>query len=212
MQEILPGMYHWTRRHPRIGIEVSSHWLDEGGVAFDPLLPEDGLEWFRSRPQPPAAVLLCNRHHYRHAGALADAFGCPVLASRPGMHEFEAEQGVQPFEFGDDLPGGVRAIEVGGICPDETAFHLPAQRAVLFADGIVDGGMHGGEHAIGFVSDSLMDDPPETKSALLGAARRILDEIEFDHVLMAHGLPLIGDGREQLEAFVESGGRTAFEM
>ena len=212
MDEILPGLFHWTARHPKIGIEVSSHYLDNPGIAFDPLLPEDGLEWFRARPRQPSAVVLSNRHHYRHAGALADAFGCPVLASRPGMHEFEAEQGVTPFDFGDELPGGVRAFEVGSICPDETALHLPAQRAVLLADGFVDGGSHGAEPGIGFVPDKLMDDPAQTKAGLLDAARRILDEVDFDHLLMAHGRPILGDGRERLQAFVDSGGRTAFEL
>ena len=212
MDEVLPGIWHWVVRHPRIGIDVSSHWLDDGGVAIDPLLPPDGLEFFRSRAQHPAAVLLSNRHHYRHAGALADAFGARVLCSRPGMHEFEAEQGVEPFDFGDELPGGVTAFEVGAICPDETAFHIPAARALLLADGIVDGGLHGGEPGLGFVADKLMDDPPQTKAALLAAYRRALDELDFDHLLMAHGRPLIGDGREHLQAFVESGGRSAFEM
>jgi len=212
VREVAPGIWHWTARHPKIGIDVSSHWLDDGGVAIDPLLPDDGLEWFRGRAQAPTAVLLSNRHHYRHAGALADAFGARILASRPGMHEFEAEQGVEPFDFGDELPGGARAIEVGSICPDETAFHLPAQRAVLFADGFVDGDPHGAPTGLGFVPDSLMDDPPQTKQGLLDAAQRILDEIDFDHVLLAHGPPMIGNGRERLQEFVESGGRTAFEM
>lgn len=212
MEEILPGLWHWTAKHPRIGIEVSSHWLDDGGVAFDPLLPEDGLEWFRARPQAPCAVLLSNRHHYRHAGAIADAFGCPVLAARPGMHEFEAEQGVTPFDFGDELPGGVRAIEVGSICPDDTALYLPAHRAVLFADGFVDGTPHGERTGLGFVADALMDDPAQTKAGLLEAARRILAEVDFDHVLLAHGPPAIGDGRERLQALVDMGGRTAFQM
>ena len=212
MDEILPGIWHWTVRHPNIGIDVSCHWLDEGGVAIDPLLPADGLEFFRGRPQAPAAVLLSNRHHYRHAGALADAFGARILASRPGMHEFEEEQAVEPFDFGDDLPGGVTAFEVGGICPDETAFHIRSARALLLADGIVDGGPHGAEPGLGFVPDKLMDDPPQTKAALLAAARRALEELEFDHLLMAHGPPHIGDGRAHLQEFVDSGGRTAFEM
>ena len=212
MEEVLPGIWHWTARHPNIGMEVSCHWLDEGGVAIDPLLPGDGLEFFRGRPQAPAAVLLSNRHHYRHAGALADAFGARILASRPGMHEFQEEQAVEPFDFGDELPGGVTAFEVGGICPDDTAFHIPAARALLLADGIVDGALHGAEPGLGFVPDKLMDDPAQTKAALLAAARRALEELEFDHLLMAHGPPYIGDGRASLQAFVDSGGRTAFEM
>lgn len=211
-QEILPGVMHWTARHPGIGIEVSSHWLEDGGVAIDPLLPPGGLDWFRSRAEPPSAVLLSNRHHYRDAGEIARAFGCPVLCSRPGLHEFGEDRDVQPFDFGDDLPGGVVAVEVGGICPDDTALFMPGRRAILFADAIVDGGMHGEEHAIGFVADGLMDDPPQTKRALLDVARRLLDELEFDHLLMAHGLPLIGNGRQELQALVDAGGRTAFEL
>lgn len=210
MQEILPGVHHWTVRHPRIGVDVSSHWLDGPGVAIDPLLPPAGLDWFRARPVPPTAVLLSNRHHYRHAGELAREFGCPILASRPGMYEFTGEQGVTPFDFGDELPGGVRAIEIGGICADDTALHLPEHRAVLFADALVDGGMHGEDQAVGFVSDGLMNDAEKDKPVLLAAFRRVLEEVEFDHVLMAHGLPLIGDGRAELERFVEMGGRTAF--
>src|SRR5205807_2955515 len=51
MQEILPGVFHWTARHPRIHIEVSSYWLEDGGVLIDPLVPpQEGLEWFANRP------------------------------------------------------------------------------------------------------------------------------------------------------------------
>ena len=53
---------------------------------------------------------------------------------------------------------------------------------------------------------------PTEKRALLEAYRRALDELDFDHVLMAHGGPVVGEGRAQLQAFVDSGGRTAFEL
>jgi hypothetical protein len=64
MQEILPGVFHWTAIHPRIGIEVSSYWQETHGVLFDPLVPADeGLDWFAHRPAPPTAILFSNRHH-----------------------------------------------------------------------------------------------------------------------------------------------------
>ena len=54
MREVLPGVYHWTAIHPRIGVEVSSYWLDDAGVLIDPLTPpEVGIEWFADRPNPP---------------------------------------------------------------------------------------------------------------------------------------------------------------
>jgi hypothetical protein len=57
-----------------------------------------------------------------------------------------------------------------------------------------------------------MDDPPATKRALLAALSRVLDELDFEHVLLAHGDPYIGDGRALLEELVATGGRTAFEL
>lgn len=188
---------------------MSSYWLDDGGVLLDPLVPaDDGIEWFAERPAPPTAVLLSNRHHYRDSGRFAERFGCSVHCHAAGLHEFTRGEVVTGFVPGDRLPGGVVAHEVAGICPDETALFLPEQRAVALADGVV----RVGSDAIGWVPDALMDDPPGTKRALLAAYARLLDELEFEHVLLAHGDPLVGDGRARLAELVASGGRTAFQL
>ncbi len=213
MQEVIPGLFHWTAVHPNIHSEVSSYWLEESGVLFDPLVPaQEGLEWFATRAIAPAAILLSNRHHYRHADSFAERFGCPVLCNRLGLHEFSDGRAVEGFDVGDPLPGGVLACELDAICPDDTAFYMPEQRAVVLADGVVRGGPYGGSGPLGFVPDSLMDDPSATKRGLLDACARLLAERDFDHLLLAHGGPVIGDGRELLQDLVDCGGRTAFEM
>jgi hypothetical protein len=213
VEEVLPDVYHWTARHPRIGIEVSSYWLDGEGVAIDPLLPaREGLQWFAQRPAPPRAVLLSNRHHYRGSRLLAERFGCEVYCPSSGLHEFGDGEAVRGFEPGERLPGGVLACEVDAICPDETALHVTAAGALAIADGIVRGGPYGGEGPLGFVPDGLMDDPPATKRGLLAAYGRLLAQLDFQHLLLAHGGPVIGNGRELLAELVESGGRTAFEL
>ena len=214
MKEILPGLFHWTARHPKIHIEVSSYWVESGGVLIDPLVPPDaGLEWFASRPTTPTTVILSNRHHYRQSDQFVARFGCSVRCTRAGMHEFTHGEIVEPFDPGDALAGGIIAFGIGGICPDDTALYLPAHDAVSFADGLVRGGPRSDDPgALGFVPDSLMDDPPGTKRALLASFTRALDELEFKHVLLAHGMPLVGNGRAALEELVRSGGRTAFEM
>jgi hypothetical protein len=213
MREILPDVFHWTASHPKIHVEVSSYWLDGEGVLIDPLIPPDvGLEWFSRRPRPPRAILLSNRHHYRHSGEIAERFGCEVLCNETGLHEFSEGEPVEGFAAGADLPGGVRACPVGAICPDETALYIPASRALAIADGVVRGGPHSQEGPLGFVPDSLMDDPPQTKRGLLAAYQRLLEELDFEHLLLAHGGPVLHDGRAQLRDLVESGGRAAFEM
>jgi len=57
--------------------------------------------------------------------------------------------------------------------------------------------------ALGFFSDSLLgDDPDAEKQRLREGFARLLDNVDFDHLLLAHGTPIIGDGRAQLERFV----------
>lgn len=211
--ELLPGVHHWVAPHPNIHVDVSSYWLEAQGVAIDPLLPvPEGIGWFAGRTVAPCAVLLSNRHHYRHSGLIAERFGCAVLCNRAGLHEFTHGEAVEGFDIGQELPGGARACELGAICPDDTALHLPAQRALVLADAVVRGGPHGTEDLLGFVPDSLMDDPEGTRAGILRALERLLAELDFEHVLLAHGGPLLGDGRARLEELVSVGGRTAFEM
>lgn len=196
MDEIAPGIRHWTAVHPTIGIEVSSYYLPAEGVLIDPLVTDDGLDWFEKHG-PPTHVLLTNRHHYRSSARFAEQFGATVHCAREGMHEFTDGRRVEPFEFGDELPGGVIAHAVGAICPDETALHIPARHALALADGAVrwEAGA-----PLAFVPDKYMDEPERTKDGLRESYRR-LATLDFEHLLLAHGEPFVGDGRGVLAAF-----------
>ena len=66
MREITPGLWHWTARHQRIQMDVSSYYLLAEGILIDPLIPAEGLSWFEVHGAP-EHVLLTNRHHDRHA-------------------------------------------------------------------------------------------------------------------------------------------------
>jgi hypothetical protein len=210
MQEILPGIWHWATPNPSIGDAlVSSYWLDGPGIFIDPLLPaEMDLEWFAERPAPPSDVVLVNRHHYRSSGRLRERFGCQVHVPAAGLHEFADRGPVIAYGPGDSLPGGLVGFEVGALSPDDGGLHLRSAGSIWLADTIVRS-MTDPAGAVGWVSDSLMDDPAATKRGLLAAFTRVLDEFEFEHVLLAHGLPLVGNGRAALEQLVADGGRTA---
>jgi hypothetical protein len=197
MHEIVPGLWHWTARHPHIGSEVSSYYLRAERVVLDPLLPPEGLEWFAGAE--PEHVVLSNRHHDRDAWRLQEAFGAEVHCAAAGVDELEGRGRVTPFAFGDELPGGIVAHEVGAICPDETALHIPAHRALAVADGVVR--WRGGEE-LAFVPDSLMDEPAQTKQRLRDAYRGLLG-LDFELLLLAHGDPVTADARRELCEFVE---------
>jgi hypothetical protein len=201
MDEIAPGIFHWTTFHEGIRQNVHSHYVPEARALIDPMEPAEGLDWFAER-EAPELILLTNRHHYRHSGRFVDRFGCRVHCHRSGLHQFEGGPAVEGFEFGDTLAPGITAHEVDALCPEETALHIEAGGGAL---SVADGVVQWGSPALAFVPDSLIgDNPEEAKQGLRDAYRRLAEELDFDILLMAHGDPVIGGARETLLAFVDS--------
>jgi hypothetical protein len=197
MKEIGPGIHHWKARHPRIQVEVSSYYVEPAATLVDPLEPPEGIEWFESRTKP-ERIVLTNRHHYRHSDQFAEAFGCPVLCNQNGLHEFDDEREVEGFAFGDEMAPGIQAVEVGVLCPEETALHIEVGNGfVALADSLVN------YDELRFVPDNLLGDDPEAiKSGLTDSLRHLLD-LEFDGLLLAHGEAIVPGGKESLRRFIE---------
>ena len=115
-----------------------------------------------------------------------------------GMHEFTGGEEVEPFEHGDKLAGSIEALEVGILCPEETALLVPVHGGILaLGDAVI---YFGGE--LGFVPDEhLGDDPPALKRGIKASLARLLDH-EFEHLLFAHGEPVVDGGRALLAGLV----------
>jgi hypothetical protein len=195
LKEIAPGIWHWTAKHPKIGKDVSSYFLPETGTLLDPLTPPEGADKLEELG-PPREIVLSNRHHYRQCGELAERFGLRVRAPRAGMHEFDDDAPVDPYDFGDELAGAAIVVhEVGAICPDEAALHIPSLSALAVADGVIN------YDGLRCVPDEFMEEPERTKRALKEAYARLADELEFEHLLTAHGPPVVGGARDELRRF-----------
>jgi hypothetical protein len=201
MEEIAPGIFHWTAFHDGIHQRVHSSYVPESATLIDPMEPDEGLEWFAERT-PPERILLSNRHHYRHSGRFVDRFGCRVLCHKSGLQEFEGGPAVQGFAWNDEVAPGITAREVGALCPEESALYIDTGGGALsVADGVVE---WPGKEGLAFVPDNLLGDDPEAiKDGLRTAYGRLADELEFDTLLMAHGSPVAGGAREALRAFAE---------
>lgn len=202
MEELLPGLFHWRVVHPDIQIEVDSYFVStlQPVCLIDPLEPPEGLEWFRNRPTP-THIYLTNRLHDRHSAQFNQAFGATVWCHEAGLHEFaDAPLDVTGFGFEDELPGGIRALEVAVLCPEETALLFPVAAGVL---SIGDAVIHE-DGELGFVPDSLIGDEPQAiKRGIKAALLKICAQEAFDHVLFAHGDPMIGGGKQALRAFCQ---------
>ncbi len=195
MEEIIPHIFHWTAFHPDIEREVHSYCVTGLGpvILIDPMMPADGLDWFRQRARP-EHIYLTNRLHYRGSDHFVEAFGVTVWCHSAGLHEFTPRQKVKGFEFGDELPGGILALKVDALCPEETALLIPhGEGALAMGDAV----LRENEH-LELVSDDLMGDDPKTVKQGLRSAFKELLKKPFEHLLLAHGCPCVKGGKEAL--------------
>ena len=101
-------------------------------------------------------------------------------------------RGVEPIEFGDEVCQGVVAHEMGAICPDgpRSTARPPCARARG----------RGGSLGAGWAAH-LRARPPDGRSRAdesgLRTSYRRLAELDFDHLLLAHGAPFVGAGRRR---------------
>jgi hypothetical protein len=193
MHEIAPGIRHWTAPHPNLGGEVSSCWLPDLRVLLDPLAVPgevDGID----------QVVLSNRHHKRDAFEAAERFGAPVRVPRVGLHEFAEDDPVEPYDFEEPFAGGaITAYQVTGYWPDDGALHIPSASALAIADTVIN------YDGIRFVPDNLMGDDPEAeKRDIKQTLARLAEDLEFEHLLLAHGPPIPGEGRRRLREFASA--------
>ncbi len=199
MKEILPGVFHWTVPDERFEIPAGSCWWVHRGILVDPSVPPEGLDRFR-QAEIPEHVLLTGGDRYRDSNRFADAFECPVWCHAAGTADFRAGELVRAFRRGDELPAGIEPFEIGAVRPDQTAFVFPRELGlVALGSGLV----REGDGPIAFAPDALLGpDPDGARPRLLAACRLLVAGREFDHLLLAHGLPWIGDGKRALAAFV----------
>jgi hypothetical protein len=161
------------------------------------MVPEGGLEAFDDLAPPERVVLSC-RHHDRDHEQFVQAFGASFHVNEAGVHEYEGE-GVQPFAIGDEPAPGVKAIANGPIAPDDTVLRIDVEGgALLFADSLLSSG-----GALGFMPDGLLgEDPEQVRRDVTDTLRELLDE-SFEHLLFAHGDPIVGEGHATLRRFVD---------
>jgi hypothetical protein len=189
MEELTPEIRHWSAVHPDIGWVVSSYWLPGLGVLLDPLEVPDEVEGVEQ-------IVLSNRHHRRSAFEARERFGAVVRVPRVGLHEFEGDP-VEPYDFGEPIVGGaITAHQVTELWPDDGALHIPSLDALAIADTVV-----GEDERLQFMPDYCFGDVSAERQSIREGLARLARELDFEHLLLAHGAPLPDSGRARLREF-----------
>ena len=189
MEELTPEIRHWTAVHPNVGWVVSSYWLPGMRVLLDPLDVPDEVEDVDE-------IVLSNRHHRRSAFEARERFGAVVRVPRSGLHEFEGDP-VEPYDFGEPLAGGaITAHQVTELWPDDGALHIPSLDALAIADTVLND-----DGRLAFMPDGCFGDIEAEQRSIREGLTRLASELDFAHLLLAHGAPMAGDGRQKLLNF-----------
>jgi hypothetical protein len=194
-RELIDGLFHWTAVHPNIGSRVSSYYVAPARAVIDPIEPEDGWD---ALPGPVEVILLTSGHHTRGAAELAGRLEISVRTSQPAADRIGGALAVEVDAPGTEVAPGITSLHIGALSADEGAYHVALDAgAVAFADGVV----HTGSE-LAFVPDGLIGEEPErVKAELATAFEALLSDKAFDHLLFAHGQPVVGGGRLALSEF-----------
>src|SRR5215470_7820786 len=182
IQEIAPGLRRWTSLHEEWREQVGSLAVDtrDGLVLIDPLDPPRGL-------RRPEHVVLTIFFHGRDTGDLrAKHVWAPARSVR--RLQSRGVEVTDPFEHGDELPGGIRAFDTAR--DGEVALWLPRFKAVAVGDVLLGAGAKPRA-----TSDPLRLCPerwvsPATHAQLRDSLRPLLD-LPVQRVLVSHGEPVL---------------------
>jgi hypothetical protein len=180
-REVAPGLWYWTAPHP--SWRPGADWPEQVGcvyyeaadaiVLIDPLLPRGEEDQFLA-----------------HLDRDVERLGLPVsiLLTAP-WHERDALELAERYgaAVGGPLPEGVELFVPGGQDEGQVAFFIRPHRALVVAEFLMgDGGLRV------CPSPALVD-----REAFDRSLRELL-RLPIERVLVAHGRPVLEDGRRRI--------------
>ena len=187
-QTINPALFAWQAFEPAVKCDLSSCALDgaDGLVFMDPIeLSEPALARLLHRRKP-GAIILTNGNHTRAAGELRARLGVKVFAGADAIGlDIVADA---TLAGGQIAPGGMEIITLPGAGPGEIA--LVGGGVACVGDALI----HLPPEGLRFLPDKYCADPDQMRHSL----RKLLS-YQFQIMTFAHGAPLVGTARRQLE-------------
>lgn len=213
IEEIVAGLWRWER-HPR-GLRPgefggrTSYAVASGRdvLLLDPLVngaDDPALDVLDDLVRGRVRILVTMPYHTRSSESLsrryrsakARIYGHPSVATRLSHGSgFEAVTG------GGDVAGIARFHSIGRPPRSQQPIEIPAVRALVFGDVVVDTG--GGELRVWADPFDSEDRRQWWHSRYLPTLQRLAD-LTIDHVLVTHGQPAIGDGKAALQRALNS--------
>jgi hypothetical protein len=209
--EIAPGIWHWTARHPEwhpgdFGAEVAAYAIEAGDdlLLIDPIVPEqDGAGLLglldRLAEGRTTSSLITIGYHVRSAEQLAERYGGRIYGPHTCAKRLTDESLLTDFAPDTPGPAGTRSFGIGRPRRSERPIWIPSHNAVAFGDALVTSPQ--GELRI-WVQDPVDDRIRSFYRDRFGPTLDPLRELPVEHVLVTHGEPIVGNGAGALQEAV----------
>ena len=197
MNEIIPGIFMWSRLSEPHGYNFNGHLVEheDDNICVDPVAP-DAATLEEIVEKGVTQIVLTNRNHTRGANEVRARTGAPVSIhtddaahARTQGTEIDAElvvgEHVGPFEI----------VDASGKSPGEVALFWRQRRILIVGDVLI--GSPKGRCAL--LPDDKMDDPARLRDSV-----RRLYGLYFETLLMGDGAPIRHDARIPLAALIST--------
>jgi hypothetical protein len=208
LTSIAPGISRWTARHPEWhpswGREVASFALDLPGVLalVDPLAPADGDAFWQEldllvERADEVSIFITIPYHTRSSADIharyADRVPVRIHGHRAVSRRLPRQVPLEPLDQGAELPAGARTVQIGNPRRQEQPVYFPSHKALAFGDTIV------GVDGVLRVWQSVESERRKAwyRDRFLPSLEPLL-ELDVEHVLVTHGLPVVGGGSRSL--------------
>jgi hypothetical protein len=221
LEQLVEGLWTWTADHPDWGKPQTSWdasvrgylaFAEDATLLVDPLLepPEHPagasvraeLDALVHERDPPVAIFVSIPWHVRSTAELVGRFDATAYSHRKLGARLTKAGAWRELEPGKRHPGGVVAYPIGNPRTRETPLHLSSHRALVVGDTIVEARGTGAPRLWASVD-------PKPGSRIWYEKRyvpsfRPLLELPVEHLLLTHGRPVVGRGRDALREALES--------
>ncbi|MBO9533992.1 MAG: hypothetical protein J7513_13560 [Solirubrobacteraceae bacterium] len=211
-EELVPGLWYWTTRHPEwhpgeFGAEVGAYAVADGDdlILVDPLLPHDAAEADALLTRLDAladgrqvTVAITIGYHVRSSEALATRYRhAEIRGPKQCASRLEDPSRLTVPVLGEAGPAGISVLHVGKPRRAELPLWLPSHRAIVFGDALVTAApgelrMWAHDPVDAKVEAFYRDQFAPTLAPLVA--------LGAEHVLTTHGPPIIGNGTAALKS------------
>jgi hypothetical protein len=217
MQRLSDGLWRWTARHPEwhpgeFGAEVACFAAQAGDTTLliDPLLPEDEeaaasvLGEIDAVAGDRVAILITIPYHVRSSEELwrryAKQAETTIHGHRACTKRLKDKSAFREIEPGAPLPGGVTAHTIGKPRRYEMPLHVPSHDALVFGDAIAE--TEG--RLVMWAMDKVDEKVASFYRDRFAPSVRPLLELPVENVLVTHGQPVLGGGKQALRKALDA--------